>query len=149
MDNNKTSKVVADFCETLKERNVPFEVNEKDSNMLRFRTKLPHIENVTPLVFIHVNGDTNALSLALSQMARFDEVNLDVCKIINEFNADPECFGCKMFIDERGELIVLVNAVVTGEAPAKLVEDYLNISILCIDKHLGKILEIIKNSENN
>ena len=149
MDNNKMSKVVADFCEILKERKVPYETNEKDANMLRFRTKLPNIENITPLVFIHVNGDTNALSLALSQMVRFDDPAVDVYKAINEFNSDPECFGCKMFIDERGEIIVLVNAVVGGETPAKLVEDYLNISILCIDKHLGKILEIIKNSENN
>ncbi|MCR4795852.1 MULTISPECIES: hypothetical protein [Ruminococcus] len=149
MADNTMSKVVADFCELLRERNVPFETNEKDANMLRFRTKLPHNESVTPLVFIHVNGDTNALSLALSQMVRFNEPEVDVYKVINEFNSDPECFGCKMFIDERGELIVLVNSVVGGETPHRLVEDYLNISILCIDKHLGKILEIIKNSENN
>jgi len=149
MDNNTMTKAVADFCELLKERNVPYEVNEKDSNMVRFRTKLPHNESITPLVFIHFNGENNGLSLALSQMVRFKDAGLDVYKVINEFNSDSESFGCKTFIDDRGELIVLVNAIVAGDEPRRQIEDYLNISILSIDKHLGKILEIIKNTENN
>lgn len=149
MDNNTISKITEDFRELLKERNVPYEVNEKDPNMMRFRTKLPNNESITPLVFIHVNDDNSALSLALSQMVRFKDSDIDVYKAINEFNLDSESFGCKMFIDERGELIVLVNAIVKGDTPSKQIEDYLNISILAIDKHIGKILEIIKNSENN
>ena len=149
MANNTISKITEDFRDLLKERNVPFEVNEQDPNMMRFRTKLPNNESITPLVFIHVNDANSALSLALSQMVRFNEPGIELYKAMNEFNLDSESFGCKMFIDERGELIVLVNAIVKGESPRKQIEDYLNISILAIDKHMGKILEIIKNSENN
>lgn len=139
--------VVADFCGLLESRNVPYELNDKDANMLRFRTRLPHHEN-TPLVFIHFNDKNQALTLALSQMVRFTSVGIDVYRIMNEFNADANNFGCKMIVDDRGELVVIVNAVVAGSDPRDQIEDYLNISILGIDNYLGRILETIKKNEN-
>ena len=149
MENKKEmSAVLADFCELLKERNVPFETNENDPNMIRFRTKLPNHDS-TPLVFIHYNTSNRALSLALSQMVRFDDPSIEVYKAVNEFNSDAESFGCKAFLDINSEFIVLVNAIISGEDGRSQIEDYLNISILAINKHYGKIIEKIDNNENN
>ena len=149
MDNMKVmNPIVADFCGLLESRGVPYELNENDENMIRFRTKLPN-HDVTPIVFIHFNPKNQALTLALSRMVHFDGVGIDIYQIFNRFNADPENFNCKMFVDDSGELIVLSNAVIAGKDPRDQIEDYLNIAILASDKYFGTISEAIENNNNN
>ena len=70
-------------------------------------------------------------------------------QIFNRFNADPENFACKMFVDDTGELIVLANAVVAGEDPRDQIEDYLNIAILASDKYFGIISDVIDNNNKD
>ncbi|MCR5600530.1 MAG: YbjN domain-containing protein [Ruminococcus sp.] len=149
MDDMKVmNKVVADFCGLLESHGVPYELNDNDANMIRFKTRLPH-HQVAPVVFIHYNPANQALTLALSRMVHFNTVPVELYQLINSFNADPENFACKMFIDDAGEIIVLVNAVIAGDDPRDQIEDYLNISILAIDKYLGRISEVAENKNNN
>lgn len=149
MDNMKVmNKIVADFCGLLESRGVPYELNENDENMIRFRTKLPNHES-TPIVFMHFNPANQALTLALSRMFHFEGAGLDLYQLLNKFNADPENFACKMFLDDTGEIIVLVNAVVAGDDPRDQIEDYLNIAILASDKYFGRISEVIENNNKN
>ena len=149
MDDMKVmNKIVADFCGLLEARGVPYELNDNDANMIRFRTKLPNHES-TPIVFMHFNPANQALTLALSRMFHFEVAVPDLYKLMNQFNADPENFACKMFLDDTGEIIVLANAVVAGDDPRDQIENYLNISILASDKYFGKISEVIENNNNN
>ena len=150
MDENiKTNNaVIADFCELLESQNVSYELNQNDENMMRFRTKLPH-HDTAPYVLVHHNPANSALSLALSRIALFSNAGEELYHIINDFNADPENFACKMFIDKDGQIIVLTNAILKGENTRNQIEDYLNICVLSLDKYLGKILELVNNSNNN
>ena len=143
--------IVADFCGLLESRSVPYELNDNDANMIRFRTKLPHHE-VAPYVFIHYNPNNQALTLALNHTAKFTSVGLDLYQVINEFNADSESFGCKMYIEHNGELVVLTSAVLAGKNNKDIrdqLEDYLNVAIVSLDKYYGRISEIIENSNKN
>ena len=143
--------IVADFCGLLESRSVPYELNDNDANMIRFRTKLPHHE-VAPYVFIHYNPDNQALTLALNHTAKFTSVGMDLYQVINDFNADSESFGCKMYIEQNGELVVLTSAVLGGKDRNDIrdqLEDYLNVAIVSLDKYYGRISEIIENSNKN
>ena len=143
--------IVADFCGLLESRSVPYELNDNDANMIRFRTKLPHHE-VAPYVFIHYNPDNQALTLALNHTAKFTSVGMDLYQVINDFNADSESFGCKMYIEHNGELVVLTSAVLGGKDRNDIrdqLEDYLNVAIVSLDKYYGRISEIIQNSNKN
>jgi hypothetical protein len=149
MDNMKVmNPIVADFCALLESKNVSYELNDNDENMLRFQSKLPNHE-VAPVVFIHYNPKNQALTLALSRMAHFSSVGVDLYQLLNQFNADPENFACKMFVDDAGEIVVLVNAVVAGDDPRDQIEDYLNTAILASDKYFGRISEVIENNNKN
>ncbi|MBP5433883.1 YbjN domain-containing protein [Ruminococcus sp.] len=150
MENNmkEMNPILADFCGLLESHNVSYELNENDENMMRFRTKLPH-HDTAPYVLVHYNPKNSALSLALSRIALFSSVGPDLYQIVNEFNADPGNFACKMFIDKDGQIIVLTNAILKGENTRDQVEDYLNICVLALDKYLGRILELINNNNNN
>lgn len=149
MENAKAmNPVVADFCGLLESKNVPYELNESDENMIRFRTKLPN-HDPAPYVFIHYNPKNQALTLALSHILRLTSAGPDMYRLINEFNSDPSNFACKMFIDGNGDIIVLVNAIVAGKDPRDQIEDYLNVSILALDNYYGRISELIENSEKN
>ena len=143
--------IVADFCGLLESRSVPYELNDNDANMIRFRTKLPHHE-VAPYVFIHYNPDNQPLTLALNHTAKFTSVGMDLYQVINDFNADSESFGCKMYIEHNGELVVLTSAVLGGKDRNDIrdqLEDYLNVAIVSLDKYYGRISEIIQNSNKN
>jgi hypothetical protein len=150
MDENKNemNPIVADFCTLLESRNVSYERNQQDVNMIRFRTKLPN-HDAAPFILIHFNPQNSALSLALSRLALFSSVSEDLYKLMNEFNSDPANFACKMFTDKEGQIIVLTNAILKGEDTNAQIEEYINISVLAIDKYFGKISELIDNSNNN
>ena len=154
MENNmkEMNPILADFCGLLESHNVSYELNEHDENMMRFRTKLPH-HDIAPYVLIHYNPKNGALSLSLSRIAMFSSVGPDLYQILNEFNADPDNFACKMFIAQDGQIIVLTNSILRDEKKSDLVEEYLNICVLALDKYLGRILELTDkdngNSNNN
>ena len=117
MENNIeiTNKAIAAFREILDKRGISYDLNQNDGNMIRFRTQLPNFEGVTPYVIIHFNEENGALSLALTGIATFVKGGPDLYKLVNDFNADPANFACKMFVDQQGELVVLVSAIVAGE----------------------------------
>lgn len=147
MEKNVMNPVVAAFCGLLESHNVPYQLNEGDENMIRFLTKLPH-HDATPNVFIHFNPVSQALTLALSRIAHFTSVGMDIYMLMNEFNSDHDNFGCKLFVDGEGYMVVLTGAIIAGEKPVDQIEDYLNISIAGLDKYYGRIIEIInKNKE--
>lgn len=150
MENNikEMNPILADFCGILESRGVSYELNEHDENMMRFRTKLPH-HDTAPYVLIHYNPKNYALSLALSRIAIFTSVGPDLYQIVNDFNADPSNFGCKMFIDKDGQIIVLTNSILRDEKKSDLVEEYLNICVLALDKYLGRILELTDKETDN
>ena len=142
------NRVMADFCGLLESKNVPYELNDNNADMIRFRTKLPHHE-VAPYVFVHYNPENQALTLALNHMAQFTSVGMDLYQIMNDFNADSESFACRMYLEHNGELVVLSTAVVAGADPRDQIEDYLNVAIMATDKYFGRISEIIENSNKN
>lgn len=144
-----TNKVIADFREILDKRGISYELNQNDGNMIRFRTQLPNFEGVTPYVIIHFNEDNGALSLALSGIATFVQTGLELYKLVNEFNADPANFACKMFVEPEGHIDVLTNAIIKKDDACALIEEYLKIDILATDKYYGRISEIIANSDKN
>ncbi len=150
MDENKNAinSVVANFCALLESRNVSYERNQQDENMIRFRTKLPN-HDTAPFILIHFNPQNHALSLAISRLAMFSSVSEELYKLMNEFNSDPANFACKMFTDKDGQIIVLTNAILRGEDTNAQIEEYINISVLAIDKYFGKISDLIDSSNNN
>ncbi|EWM52817.1 YbjN domain-containing protein [Ruminococcus flavefaciens] len=140
--------VIADFCGLLESKNVPYQLNDNDENMIRFRTRLPHHE-ATPYVIIHMNPANQALTLSLSNVFRFTSLGPKIFQLMNVFNGDAGNFACKMFVDQQGELVVLVSAIVAGEDPRDQVEDYLNVSILALDNYYAQIKEIIDESQKD
>jgi hypothetical protein len=54
-----------------------------------------------------------------------------------------------MFIDENGEVVVLTNAIVKSGDVIDLIEEYIKINILSIDRYFGQISEIINNSDKD
>ncbi|WP_024861000.1 YbjN domain-containing protein [Ruminococcus flavefaciens] len=151
MENNniKTNRVISEFRDLLDKRGITYELNKEDENLIRFRTKLPNYEEIMPFVLIHFNDENGALSLALSKIAVFTKAGPDLYALVNHFNADPGCFGCKMFIDENGEVVVLTNAIVKSGDVIDLIEEYIKINILSIDRYFGQISEIINNSDKD
>ncbi len=139
--------VIADFCELLESRKVSYERNQQDVNMIRFRTKLPG-HDAAPFILIHFNPQNSALSLAISRLAMFSEQSVELYKLMNEFNSDPANFACKMFTDNDGQIVVLTNAILSGDTNHQI-EEYINISVIAIDKYFGKITELIDNSNKN
>ena len=105
MENNtkEMNSVIADFCALLESRNVSYERNQQDENMIRFRTKLPN-HDAAPFILIHFNPQNSALSLALSRLAMFSNPSEELYKLMNEFNSDPGNFACKMFTDKDGQV---------------------------------------------
>ena len=151
MENNSKAtpnKIIAEFCALLDSRGVAYELNNNDGNLMRLGAKLPN-HNTSPLVLIHFNPDNNALSLALSKLAVFASPNTEIYELMNDFNADQNNFGCKMFIEEGGEIMVLTNAIVKGDDICGQIADYLDLDVLAIDKYFGRISEIINNSNKD
>ena len=150
MENNIeiTNKAIAAFREILDKRGISYDLNQNDGNMIRFRTQLPNFEGVTPYVIIHFNEENGALSLALTGIATFIQGDPDIYKLVNDFNADPANFACKMFTDNDGQIVVLTNAILSGDTNHQI-EEYINISVIAIDKYFGKITELIDNSNKN
>ncbi|WP_294752613.1 YbjN domain-containing protein [uncultured Ruminococcus sp.] len=150
MENNtkEMNSVIADFCALLESRNVSYERNQQDENMIRFRTKLPN-HDAAPFILIHFNPQNSALSLALSRLAMFSNPSEELYKLMNEFNSDPGNFACKMFTDKDGQVIILTNAILKGDDTSAQIEEYINISVLATDKYFGKIAELIDSSNNN
>ena len=151
MENNIeiTNKAIAAFREILDKRGISYDLNQNDGNMIRFRTQLPNFEGVTPYVIIHFNEDNGALSLALSGIATFTKGGPDLYAVLNDFNADPGNFGCKMFVETDGHLIVLTNAIIKSGNVCDLIEEYLKINILATDKFYSRISEIIENGNKD
>ncbi|WP_173458642.1 hypothetical protein [Ruminococcus flavefaciens] len=148
-NNKETNKVIAEFRDILEKRGVAYELNNEDANMIRFRTQLPNYEKATPFVLIHFNEDNGALSLALSGIATFTKGGPDLYAVLNDFNADPGNFGCKMFVETDGHLIVLTNAIIKSGNVCDLIEEYLKINILATDKFYSRISEIIENGNKD
>ena len=149
MENNakEMNQVVADFCALLESRNVSYERNQQDENMIRFRTKLPN-HDAAPFILIHFNPQNSALSLALSRLAMFSNPSEELYKLMNEFNSDPGNFACKMFMDKDGQIIILTNAILKGDDTSAQIEEYINISVLATDKYFRKISELIGDNNN-
>ena len=151
MENNSKptpNEIIAEFCKGLDERRVGYELNNNDGNLLRFRAKLPN-HNASPLVLVHFNPENNALSLALSKFVVFGNPNMEIYKLINDFNSDQNNFGCKLFIDTDGDVIVLTNAIAKGDNICKQIEEYLEINVLAIDNYFDRISEIINNADKD
>ena len=145
MENNIeiTNKAIAAFREILDKRGISYDLNQNDGNMIRFRTQLPSFEGVTPYVIIHYNEENGALSLALTGIATFIQGDPDIYKLVNDFNADPANFACKMFVEPEGHIDVLTNAIINKDDVCELIEEYLKINILATDKYYGQIADKI------
>lgn len=141
-------KVLSEFCGLLDNHKIIYERNEHDENMIRFRTKLPN-HDITPFAILHFNPKTSGLSLSLSQFAVLSSTGPEFWQILNEFNADPNSFGCKMFLDRSGEIVILTNAILKGENTIGQIEDYLNIDLVALDKYIGRISELIDNTDKD
>ena len=84
-----------------------------------------------------------ALSLALTGIATFIQGDPDIYKLVNDFNADPANFACKMFVEPEGHIDVLTNAIIKKDDVCELIEEYLKINILATDKYYGQIADKI------
>ncbi|MBP5377921.1 MAG: hypothetical protein J6X85_09165 [Ruminococcus sp.] len=151
MENNniEMNKVIADFRKILEKRGIAYELNNNDLNMIRFRSQLPTHEQVMPLILIHFNDENGALSLALSRIAEFTNGGPDLYKVINDFNADPKNFACKMYVENDGQLVVLVNSIIKSEDVCSIIEEYIKIIIIATDSYYDRISELFENTDNN
>ena len=126
-----TIKQLAEFLER---QNIDYNAPDDSEEVLWFSLKLPNHEAAATF-FVHYSNSTEVLVIMASRMVKFSSINHDILLRMNEFNADPAVFGCKMFIDPTGELTVGYSTFVRGDFPAPQIIDLVDIVLASSDKY--------------
>ncbi len=137
------NKVISQIGDMLDRRRIPFQTRQDDENVLRFRLTLPE-SRADVIFFISYYESENNFNLAVSRIARFKERIIDIYKLMNRFNSDPQTYNCKMFLDDEGYVIVTCNAVIASGELIKQVEEYIGIALEALDKYYPQIVDVIK-----
>lgn len=132
---NDTIKILAEF---LKSQNIDYRIPEDNENVIWFSLKLPN-HNAAATFYVNYSEETEALLIMASRMVKFSVVGPDLLLRINEFNADPSVFGCKMFIDQTGEITVGYSAFVRTEPKAPQTIDLIDIVLKAADRYYESI----------
>lgn len=132
---NDTINMLAEF---LRSQDIEVLLPEENENVIWFSLKLPSYEAAVTF-YVNFSEETEAVLIMASRMVKFSVVGPDLLLRINEFNADPSVFGCKMFIDQTGEITVGYSAFVRTEPKAPQVIDLIDIVLKAADRYYGSI----------
>jgi len=132
---NDTIKILAEF---LTGQNIECRIPEDNEDVIWFSLKLPS-HDAAATFYVNYNAETQVLLIMASRMVKFSVVGPDLLLLLNEFNADPSVFGCKMFIDQVGEVTVSYSAFLRSEPLAPQTVDLIDIVLKAADRYYGRV----------
>ena len=136
---NSTIKILAEF---LTGQNIECRIPKDNENVIWFSLKLPS-HNAAATFYVNYSEETQAVVIMASRMVKFSVVGPDLLLLINEFNADPSVFGCKMFIDQTGEITVGYSAFIRSEPLAPQTVDLIDIVLKAADRYYARVAAFV------
>ncbi len=135
---NNTIKQIAGFFDS---QNLKYKTSDENENVIWLHLALPS-KQAAPLVFISYNEENQVVTIMAGHIVHVTNATHSLMLRMNAFNADPEVFGCKMFIDFDGELTVSYRGFVHGEGVAPQIISLVDVVLTAVDRHYQKIVEL-------
>lgn len=142
------NKYINGLAGYLKDHKIGYSTADDNEDILWFKTKLPD-GSADVLYFISYNEKEQSFIMLINHIAKFTEVRTELMKLMNDFDADPLSFNCKMYIDQQGELIVNCCAIIkSGEVVEQMI-DYIDMSVVAIQKYYPEIVKVTELSASS
>ena len=140
--NNTLTKL----AEYLSKQNFKCTGGDDNEDVLWVPIGLPH-HDTAPLFYINFHEETGVLIINAGRMIKYNKAGASVMDCINFFNADPENFNCKVFIDRSGELVVNNSSILSGDMLPEKIVDRIDLTVRAIDRHFGNFEEAFPKAE--
>lgn len=115
-------------------------IPENNEDTVWINTKLPDHEKLVTLCAGY-NPQNGVGTVVITGAASFKAVGKELFLFINDFNANPQSFAFKTFLDGGGELVFSTASIIGENALHKLLL-YIELGISCVNGSYGKLREI-------
>lgn len=139
------NKIINGVAGYLKDHKINFKTDDKNEEVIWFVAKLPN-GSADLMFFISYNEDESSFIMLINRIARFREVRTELTRLMNSYNADPETYNSKMYIDSQGDIVVSCCATIKSGSVLEQIVDYIDICVESIQKYYPEIVKVIEDS---
>lgn len=134
------NKVLSDLAASLDAKNAPYQLNSENEDIIRFRTRLPN-HDAAPRIFLSYNEQSGMFILIMTELFRFNQGDLELFSLMNNFNSDNRNFACKVFIPKSGELTFACESFIECDDPLGQIHEYISLAIRGADEYYDRFLK--------
>lgn len=135
------NKFINGLAGYLKDHKISYSTANDNEDILWFKTKLPD-GSADVLYFISYNEKEQSFIMLINHIAKFTEVRTELMKLMNDFNADPLSFNCKMYIDQQGDIVVNLCSIIKSGNIVEQMVDYIDVSVVALQKYYPEVIKI-------